>query len=219
MIRILDILLSLLALLLLIPFLIPVAIVLKVTGEGEIFYIQTRIGREGKKFGLYKFATMLKDSPKIGAGEITLKDDPRVLTFGKFLRKTKINELPQLWNVVLGEMSLVGPRPMVPSTYAEYREDARELISQVRPGLTGVGSILFRDEERFLADLSDPMSFYKEHIIPYKSKLEIWYVENNSVEVYLKVILATAWVILFPSSRIVDKIFDDLPAIPIELRN
>jgi lipopolysaccharide/colanic/teichoic acid biosynthesis glycosyltransferase len=116
--RFLDVVLSFLALMVLAPFLLPVVAILRFTGEGEIFYIQERVGRGGNSFGLYKFATMLKNSPNIGAGEITVQGDSRVLPFGKLLRKTKLNELPQLWNIFIGDMSIVGPRPMVPSTFA-----------------------------------------------------------------------------------------------------
>ena len=100
--RTLDVVLSFLALVVLVPFLLPVAVILRFTGEGEVFYIQERVGLGGNSFGLYKFATMLKNSPNIGAGEITVRGDPRVLPFGQFLRKTKLNELPQLWNILLG---------------------------------------------------------------------------------------------------------------------
>ena len=215
--RFLDIVLSFLALVVLAPFLLPVAVILRFTGEGEIFYIQQRAGRRGNSFGLYKFATMLKNSPNMGTGEITILGDPRVLPFGQFLRKTKLNELPQLWNIFIGDMSVVGPRPMVLNTYAHYPEEARQKLNAVRPGLTGVGSIVFRDEERYLADRDEPMEFYREHIIPYKSDLELWFVENNTLWLYIKIIFVTAWVVVFPSSTIVDKAFDGIPSLPDSL--
>lgn len=215
--RFLDVVLSFLALVVLAPFLLPVVIILRFTGEGEIFYIQERAGRGGNSFGLYKFATMLKNSPNIGAGEITVRGDPRVLPFGQFLRKTKLNELPQLWNIFIGDMSVVGPRPMVLNTYAHYSEEARQKLNTIRPGLTGIGSIVFRDEERYLADRDEPMEFYREHIIPYKSDLELWFVENNTLWLYIKIIFITAWVVVFPSSNIVDKAFDGIPSLPDSL--
>lgn len=215
--RFLDICLSFIALVILAPLLVPVMLILRFTGEGEIFYIQQRSGRGGHEFGLLKFATMLKDSPNIGAGEITVRDDPRVLPFGNFLRKTKLNELPQLWNILIGDMSVVGPRPMVPNTYANYPILAREKLNTVRPGLTGVGSIIFRDEERYLAGLEDPMEFYREHIIPYKSALEVWYVEHNSLWLYIKAIAVTAWVVIFSQSKIADSAFKGLPPKPEKL--
>lgn len=212
--RILDLLLSLLGILFLSPLLLPIACILKVTGEGEIFYIQGRIGKNGTSFGLFKFATMLKNSPKIGNGEITVKNDPRVLPFGKFLRKSKINELPQLWNIFIGDMSLVGPRPMVPNTYATYSKTAQETLNTVRPGLTGIGSIVFRDEERLLDGRDNPQDFYNENITPYKSELEIWFVKNNSLSLYCKAILVTAWVVIFPASKINEKVFHGIPKLP-----
>ena len=215
--RFLDVVLSFLALVVLAPFLVPVVVILRFTGEGEVFYIQERAGLGGNLFGLYKFATMLKNSPNIGAGEITVRGDPRVLPFGQFLRKTKLNELPQLWNIFIGDMSLVGPRPMVLNTYARYPKAAREKLNTIRPGLTGIGSIVFRDEERYLADLDEPMEFYREHIIPYKSDLELWFVENNTLWLYIKIIFVTAWVVVFSSSNIVDKAFDGMPSLPDSL--
>jgi len=215
--RFLDVVLSFLALVVLAPFLLPVIIILRLTGEGEVFYIQERAGLGGNSFGLYKFATMLKNSPNIGAGEITVLGDPRVLPFGQFLRKTKLNELPQLWNIFIGDMSVVGPRPMVLNTYAHYPEEAREKLNTIRPGLTGIGSIIFRDEERYLADRDEPMEFYREHIIPYKSDLELWFVENNTLWLYIKIIFVTAWVVIFSSSNIVDKAFDGIPSLPDSL--
>tara|TARA_B100002019_G_scaffold259207_1_gene244429 strand:- start:11259 stop:11921 length:663 start_codon:yes stop_codon:yes gene_type:complete len=216
--RILDVFLSLIAILILSPILLPVALILKFTGEGEIIYIQTRSGYKGSEFGLYKFATMLKDSPNIGAGEITLKSDPRVLPFGKFLRKTKINEIPQLFNILIGDMSVVGPRPMVPNTYLKYPDFARKKIDTVRPGLTGIGSIVFRDEESFLSNRDEPMKFYQNNIIPYKSDLEMWFIKNNSIWLYIKVIFVTAWVVIFPNSKIHKKIFVSLPQMPEVLK-
>ena len=215
--RSLDVVLSFLALVVLAPFLLPVVVILRFTGEGEIFYIQERAGLGGNSFGLYKFATMLKNSPNIGAGEITVRGDPRVLPFGQFLRKTKLNELPQLWNIFIGDMSVVGPRPMVLNTYAHYPTEARQKLNTIRPGLTGIGSIVFRDEERYLADRDEPMEFYREHIIPYKSDLELWFVENNTLWLYIKIIFVTAWVVVFPSSTIVDKAFDGIPSLPDSL--
>ncbi|MDC1188034.1 sugar transferase [Gammaproteobacteria bacterium] len=216
--RFFDVILSFMALILLSPLLLPIIIILKFTGEGEIFYIQQRSGLAGKEFGLLKFATMLKNSPNIGAGDITIKSDPRILPFGKLLRKSKINELPQILNILMGHMSVVGPRPMVPNTYANYSPEAQMKLNTVRPGLTGIGSIIFRDEEIFLAGREEPMTFYKENIIPYKSKLEIWFVSNNSMSLYLKVIFVTAWVVIFPLSKIAKKVFKNLPEMPSILK-
>ena len=145
--RLLDVLLSGLALLVLSPLLVPVAIALRMTGEGEVFFIQQRVGRGGRPFGLYKFATMLKDSPNIGTGTVTVKGDPRVLPLGRLLRKTKINELPQLLNILKGDMSIIGPRPQTRRCFDAFPVRSQAAIVKVRPGLSGIGSIVFRDEE------------------------------------------------------------------------
>ncbi len=215
--RLFDLVISISALIILSPLLISVCFLLKLTGEGEIFYMQERIGIYGNKFKLLKFATMLKNSPNIGSGELTLINDSRVLPVGKFLRKSKINELPQLWNIVIGDMSIVGPRPMVPNTYSKYSKEAQKKLDTIRPGLTGVGSIIFRDEEKFLEGKTNPLEFYKNEIIPFKSELEIWYVDNNTFMNYFKCIFITAWVILFPKSIIYNHLFRDLPTKPENL--
>jgi len=212
--RFFDISFSSLALLLLAPLMLPIMLVLRLTGEGEVFYVQERVGLGRRPFGLLKFATMLKESPKIGAGEITLKNDPRILPVGRFLRKTKLNELPQLINILRGDMSLVGPRPMVPNTFAHYAEDAQRELCTVRPGLTGVGSILFRDEERYLDGLDDPAAFYRGVIIPYKTELERWYIRNRSLGSYFLLIFLTAWVVLFPGSDLPERVLKGLPQRP-----
>lgn len=217
LIRLFDILFSLLVLIFLLPLFAPIVLILRFTGEREIFYRQVRVGQFGSTFDLLKFATMLKDSPTIGAGEITLKNDPRVLPFGRFLRKTKINELPQLFNILLGHISVVGPRPMVPNTFIKYSPEAQSELKKVMPGLTGIGSIIFRDEEKFLEGKADPRKFYDDHIIPYKNKLELWYVKNNSITTYFKIIFVTAWVIFFSKSKIYQSLFPKLPKLPASL--
>jgi lipopolysaccharide/colanic/teichoic acid biosynthesis glycosyltransferase len=218
LIRFFDIFFSFLAIIFLLPLFVPIVIVLRFTGEREIFYRQERVGQFGRHFDLLKFATMLKDSPTIGAGEITLKNDPRVLPFGRFLRKSKINELPQLFNILLGQISVVGPRPMVPNTFLKYSPEAQSELKKVKPGLTGIGSIIFRDEEKFLEQKDDPRKFYDDHIIPYKNKLELWFVKNNSISTYFKIIFVTAWVVIFSKSKISESLFPQLPKLPASLK-
>lgn len=214
--RFFDVLFSGVALLLLAILLVPVAIILRFSGEGEIFYRQERIGRGGRRFGLLKFATMLKNSPNMGTGTLTVAGDPRVLPVGRFLRKTKINELPQLLNVLMGDMSLVGPRPLTLERFQAYTPEVQKAVTQVRPGLTGIGSIVFRDEENLLRG-KDHITFYDKVIAPYKGALEQWFVRNQSTALYFRVIFATAWVVLFPRSQVVWKWFPGLPAAPAEL--
>ena len=215
--RVLDIIFCSTAIILLLPVIFPILIILRFTGEGEILYKQKRVGMYGKEFILFKFATMLKNSPSMGAGDITLHNDPRVLPFGTFLRKTKINELPQLLNILNGDMSIVGPRPMVPKTYSKYSKSARLIMNTVRPGLTGIGSIFFRDEEKFLSNNKDSMDFYQTTIIPYKSLLELWFVDNNSIYLYFKIIIVTVWVVLFPKSKNYLYFFKESPKKPDSL--
>lgn len=212
--RLLDIVLSGLALLALSPLLIPVVLILRFTGEGEVFFIQQRVGRGGRPFGLYKFATMLKDSPNLGTGTVTVKDDPRVLPFGRFLRKTKINELPQLINIFKGDMSVIGPRPQTRRCFDAFPVTSQVEIIKVRPGLSGIGSIIFRNEEELMHASAEPERFYDDVIMPYKGRLEEWYVAHQGLWVYLASIFVTAWVVLFPRSRLVWQMFPGLPEPP-----
>ena len=199
--RFFDITFASLAVLALLPIFFIFSIILRFTGEGEVFYIQDRVGKDGRIFGLYKFATMLKNSPNIGSKEITLKNDPRVLPFGRFLRKSKINELPQLFNIIFGDMSIVGPRPMVPNTFKRYPALSQQKLTSVRPGLTGIGSIIFRNEEDYLNNRKDPEKFYINEIIPYKSEIESWYIDNNSLVNYFKCIFVTAYIVIFSNNK------------------
>lgn len=217
--RLIDIVCSLTALLILAPLLVPVMIVLRFSGEGWIFYRQERVGRGGKIFGLYKFATMLKDSPNIGIGLYTTKGDPRVLPFGKFLRATKINELPQLLNILFGDMSIIGPRPLVKSQFDIYEDEVRQKIGTVRPGLSGVGSIVFRDEVTLVTNSTKGHAqVYAEDIMPYKGALEVWYVENRSLRVDLMLIALTVVAVLFPQSNLHMKVLQGLPEPPPALK-
>ena len=216
-IRAFDIVLSGLAIVILSPLFLLTALILRLTGEGEVFYLQQRVGRHDRKFGLYKFATMLKNSENIGTGTITVKDDPRVLPVGKFLRKTKINELPQLLNIFLGDMSIIGPRPQDQRCFDAFPAASQQEILKVRPGLSGIGSIVFRDEEDLMHASADPDNYYDNVIMPYKGKLEEWYVGNNGLMTYLVAIFVTAWVVIFPNSSIVWRAFKGLPQPPEEL--
>lgn len=215
--RLLDIVFSGLALLVLSPLLLPIMLVLRLTGEGEVFYVQQRVGRGGKPFGLYKFATMLKNSPSLGTGTVTVKGDPRVLPVGRVLRKTKLNELPQLLNILNGDMSIIGPRPQTRRCFDAFSARAQAEIIKVRPGLSGIGSIVFRDEEELMHASKEPEKFYDEVIMPYKGRLEEWYVANQGLRTYFAAIFVTAWVVLVPGSRLAWRVFPQLPAIPAEL--
>lgn len=210
--RIIDFIASLIAILILSPILIPVVIGLLLTGEHYIFYFQKRIGYKNQYFDIWKFATMLKESPNLGTGLHTTKRDPRILPMGGFLRQTKINELPQLFNILFGNMSIVGPRPLVDKTFEPYPQHVKDVIYNVKPGLTGIGSIVFRDEEQLLSETKMPLDeYYKLHISPYKGELELWYQKHQSFYTDMMIIFLTAWVIVSPKSELVFKIFKDLP--------
>lgn len=212
--RIIDILLATLTLIILLPLFIPIIIVLLLTGEHKVFYLQNRVGYKNKNFRIIKFATMLANSPNMGSGSLTLKNDPRVLPFGSFLRKSKINELPQILNIIIGDLAIVGPRPQMKIDFEKYSEDVQQKIYNVRPGLTGIGSIVFRDEESLISEASErenPHDFYKRVIAPYKGELEMWYQLNRSLLLDCKLIFMTAWVIFVPTSKLYEKWFSDLP--------
>ena len=158
---------------------------------------------------------MLKNSSKMEGGYITVKNDPRVTFMGGFLRKSKINELPQLINILKGEMSIVGPRPVMKESFNSYPEYIKSKIYNVKPGLTGIGSIIFRDEEEIITKQNDmgldSLSFYKNKIYPFKGEVELWYQNNKSLRLDIFLIFITAWVIIFPSSEIYNSFFKDLP--------
>ena len=211
--RFLDIIFSLFALILLLPIFIPTIIILRFSAEGEVFYFQERIGFNNSTFKIWKFATMLKNSMHIGTGSITLKNDFRVTKPGKFLRKTKINELPQIINIINGDISIVGPRPLVKKTFNSYSSHIKSRIYNIKPGLTGIGSIIFRDEESLISavDDQDPHIFYSRVIAPYKGNLEMWYQDNMSFFLDIKLIFLTAWIIIFPESKLYERWFKNLP--------
>lgn len=214
MVRVFDILFSGLALILLFPFLLIISLVLKFTGEGEIFFLQDRVGKNREMFKLLKFVTMLKDSSSIGTGTVTMENDPRVLPLGKFLRKTKINELPQLFNVLIGHMSLIGPRPQALRCFDSFSIESQNIIVKVKPGLSGIGPIVFRGEESVLKGNNGTIEFYENIIGPYKGEVEAWYVGKQGLITYFSLIMLTIWVVLFPKSDLVWRFFKDLPSPP-----
>lgn len=217
--RFFDIVLSFIALVVLSPILIPVVIGLLLTGEHYVFYFQKRIGYKNKHFDIWKFATMLKASPSLPGGIHTSSNDPRLMPLGGFLRKTKINEIPQLVNILIGDMSVVGPRPLVDKAFNPYPAHIKANIYNVKPGLTGIGSIVFRDEERLMTETKfDRNEFYAGQILPYKGELELWYQRHLTLYTDVMLVFLTAWVILFPKSELVYRVFRDLPEKPEFLR-
>lgn len=217
--RLIDILLAMMAIIIILPFWIPIMILLLLTGEHEVFYLQNRIGYKNKPFKIWKHATMLKDSENMGTGSLTVRNDPRVTTVGKFLRKTKINEIPQVINVLIGNMSVVGPRPQMKVDFLKFPEYIQKVIYNAKPGITGIGSIIFRDEEKWISNAEgDPHEFYRNVIAPYKGELELWYQKNLSFYTDTKLFFCTAWVILSPESELPYKIFKGLPPKPEALK-
>jgi lipopolysaccharide/colanic/teichoic acid biosynthesis glycosyltransferase len=210
--RFFDIVFSLLAIIILLPLFIPIIILLLLTGEHEVFFRQNRVGFHNKIFRIWKFATMLRNSPNMGSGDVTTRNDPRVTKMGQFLRISKLNELPQLINILTGDMSFVGPRPLMKAGFDRYSDEMKARVYQVKPGLTGIGSIVFRDEELIitLSTLS-PHECYRQVILPYKGAVEVWYQQHISFFTDCMILFLTGWYIVFSNSNLVYKVFPSLP--------
>ena len=219
--RLLDILLALIALAIIALPLLLVILVLKLTGEHKVWFLQERVGKGRRHFKVFKFVTMRSDSEFTGSKDITVRNDPRVLPVGRLLRKTKFNELPQFINVLVGDMSMVGWRPLMPVSFAMYEPHLQEGISQVKPGITGLGAIVFRDEEAIISEAAeqgkDLRQVYTEDIMPYKGRLEVWYAEHQSLWLDLKIIITTVFVLLRPGSVYYRRWFRGLPQPTSEL--
>ncbi|MCC6240696.1 MAG: sugar transferase [Phycisphaerales bacterium] len=216
--RLIDIVASGMILLVISIPLLTVMLILRLTGEGEIWFLHERIGQGGRRFKVYKFATMRKDSEWTGNKDITLRNDPRVLPFGKFLRKTKINELPQLINIFMGDMSFVGWRPLIPKSFEYYPQHIQQQITRLKPGLTGIGSVVFCDEEAITArTVKPPQLVYREDIAPYKGELELWYQQRRSFWLDMRLILLTMVAIVKPQTRLYEKWLKELPPRPASL--
>ncbi|WP_016990245.1 sugar transferase [Flavobacterium sp. ACAM 123] len=219
--RTFDLSISIIGLLIIFPLFVVIIIFLQFTGEGEMFYFQERMGRNNKVFHIYKFATMLKDSPTLGHKNLTVRNDPRITKVGGLLRRTKLNELPQILNVLEGDMALVGPRPLLSTSFQRYSPKVQKVIYNNRPGITGIGSLIFRDEELLVTTYKElgknPSDYYKKYIFPYKGSLELWYYYNRSLSVDFKILFLTFWSLVNPQSNLVYKILKNLPAKPDSL--
>lgn len=181
---------------LLFPVLLALSLLVKLSSPGPVLYRQERVGRGGKLFRIAKFRSMSEDADKRGPA-ITSAGDHRVTALGRLLRRLKLDELPQLWNVLKGEMSLVGPRPEVPC-YVESYSDSQRRVLEIRPGITDPGSILYRHEEQVLGDQPDPDRYYREVVLPDKLRLNLEYISNLSFSYDLSLLLRTASCIVFP---------------------
>jgi lipopolysaccharide/colanic/teichoic acid biosynthesis glycosyltransferase len=217
--RLVDLFISIVVFIIFLPIFIITCIILLLTGEHEVLYLQKRVGFLNNRFKIWKFASMLKKSPEIGTGSLTVRKDARVLPFGRFLRASKINELPQIVNVLLGDMSIVGPRPQMEVDFYKFSDEIQKVIYSTKPGITGIGSIIFRDEERLFSEVKGDLHvFYAEHIAPYKGELEVWYLKKISFWTDIQLIFLTFWVIIFKESNLPYILFSDLPKKPRELR-
>ena len=187
--RLLDIFLSFFGILFLLPLFFITGVSVAVSSTGGAFFFQQRVGKKEKVFLLAKFRTMLKNAEK--EGQLTTSDtDARITSFGKILRKFKLDELPQLFNVLVGDMSLVGPRPEVPKYVALYNEEQKQVLS-IRPGMTSLASIEYSKENELLAKAENPEEKYIREIMPAKLALDLQYVKEKSFLLDLKIILKT----------------------------
>lgn len=193
--RFIDFVLSFLGLLILSPLFGVLALIIKVSSKGTVFFRQTRVGRNGHEFQIMKFRTM-QDKP---GTQITIGKDPRITKVGHILRQTKLDEIPQLWNILVGDMSFVGPRPEVPKYVALYTSLQRQVLS-VRPGITDIASIKYRNEAELLEEADDPERTYIEVIMPDKLALNLEYIERMSVLYDFRIILSTLWRVINPGS-------------------
>ena len=189
MIRFFDITFSFLGLILLTPFFMITALCIACTSRGGIFFAQERVGKHNKDFTLFKFRTMVAGADEKGLLTVGAKDT-RITSVGRFLRKYKLDELPQLWNVLKGEMSLVGPRPEV-RKYVDLYNNEQKRVLNVRPGITDYASIAYKNENNILAQSNNPEKQYVEEIMPEKLQLNLRYIENQSVREYFKILWLT----------------------------
>ena len=187
--RVCDFILSLIGIIVLSPIFIIVSIAIKLDSKGKILFLQKRVGRYGKEFNIYKFRTMVSDAERLGK-QITVGNDNRITKVGAFLRKYKIDELPQLFNVLKGDMSLVGPRPEVPKYVKLYSEEQKKVLN-VRPGITDMASLRYKDENEILGKVDNPEEYYINVIMKDKLKLNLEYIEKSNIFFDLYLIIKT----------------------------
>ncbi|GAB4337667.1 MAG: sugar transferase [Calditrichia bacterium] len=190
----LDLLLTLPVFLALLPLLLILALLVKLQDGGSIFFVQKRVGRQGRPFGFYKFRTMVPNAHKMGPA-VTQGKDPRITPVGRWLRKTKLDELPQLLNVIKGDISLVGPRPEVEKYVNIFKTDYREIL-QVKPGITDYATLEYRDEEKVLEAYPNPEEGYIQEVLPHKIELYKKYISEISLSTDLAILFKTLWRII-----------------------
>jgi lipopolysaccharide/colanic/teichoic acid biosynthesis glycosyltransferase len=193
--RLMDIIFSGSALLILLPFLLGVAILVKLTSPGPALFRQIRLGKDRKEFSIIKFRSMIVGAEKTGQ-LFTIRNDKRITSFGKFLRKSKIDELPELWNVFIGDMSLVGPRPMVAEHVIDYKKDWERIFS-IRPGITDLATLQYNNEDQILSDSTKDNSYYSRILTPRKVQLSLDYIDSYSLGLDIRILFRTVWLISF----------------------
>ena len=217
MIRFFDIVFSFLMIIILSPLFLIVSILNLSTGENKIFYLQKRVGKNNRSFNIIKFATMIDNSINLGSKGFVEKNDWRLLPLGAFLRKTKINELPQLFNVLKGDMSLVGYRPLIEETYSKAKKYNINTDLKGRPGITSIASIYFRDEEVLIANAENKEQFYFNEIFPKKLLLDEWWYLNKSFKYYIYIIVITGLSLFMSLKNLPLSHLKGLPFIDIDI--
>ena len=208
--RVFDFVVSGLAIVVLLPFFIVVAAAIKLDSPGPVLFRQARVGRSGHLFRIFKFRSMVDDASRTGTA-LTVQDDPRITRLGAFLRDWKIDELPQLFNVFVGSMSFVGPRPEVPEYMEFYSREQRAIILSMRPGITDYAAVLFRDENKMLDCESDPVNVYRYRIMPIKFALYDRYSREIGLLTDLRLIFGTVALLIFSKNLGWEEIERDLP--------
>ena len=218
--RLFDLFFAFIGIVIFLPIFIPLAIVLLITGEHYVFYLQKRVGYLNKPFNIWKFATMLKASPSLGTGSITVKNDWRLTPMGKYLRGSKVNEIPQLINIFCGNMSFVGPRPLMDFDFKKLPSEAQTRFYNSKPGLTGIASVIFSNEEILHSNhVIDPHEMDRLYIAPYKWELELWYQQNCSFSTDFMIIFLTIAAVFNPKTQLPFKILKTLPKKSSKLEN
>ena len=192
--RLFDLIVSLIGIIVCLPLFLAIAVWIKLDSSGSILFQQTRVGQFGHHFTIYKFRTMVVNAEALGK-QITIGEDKRITRSGKLLRKYKLDELPQLFNVLKGDMSLVGPRPEVPKYVELYNPKQREVLA-VPPGITDLASIEFRNENDLLSTVSNPEEVYIQQIMPQKLELNLQYIQQAGLSFDIQIILKTLWQVL-----------------------
>jgi lipopolysaccharide/colanic/teichoic acid biosynthesis glycosyltransferase len=214
--RFFDISFSILGIIIASPILVVAIICLLFSGESSPIYVSYRVGKGGNLFRMFKLRTMRSNNSK-NSSPLTGYNDNRVSSLGRFLRFSKIDELPQFFNILNGDLSFVGPRPMLPEVFMFYSEPIQEKLNRIRPGVTGIGSIVFRNEGSLFKGLKVSYEeFYKDQIAPVKADLETWYTKNMSFKTDVKILIFTVVAVLYGQVKSVEKRFENLPSTEIE---